>query len=193
MQGTRPDLAYAISVLSKHTAKPQQHHLEMAERVLRYLRKTYKQSLTYTRWLSERTEKLGDPIQGFTDSDWAGDATDRHSTSGYLFLYSQSAISWKVKKQSLITLSTTEAEYVRASEASKEAIWLRRMLYEILSIFADPAPLAQSRPKSPTPITLFIDNCNMCACSGNSTQERGSAGSPMFSLMITYLIYIGFI
>ena len=158
MQGTRPDLAYAISVLSKHTAKPQQHYLGMAKRVLRYLRKTYKQSLTYTRWLSERTEKPGNPIEGFTDSDWAGDATDRHSTSGYLFLYGQTAISWKAKKQSLIALSTTEAEYVGASEASKEAIWLCRMLYEILSVFADPAPSAQSCPNASTPITLFVDN-----------------------------------
>src|SRR5205807_3720872 len=105
-------------------AKPHQHHLGIAKRVLRYLRQIQKQCLTYTT-TQERLKPEESPIKDFTDSDWTGDSTDRHSTSEYLFLYGQTAISWKAKKQTLIALSTTEAEYVGASEASKEAIWLR--------------------------------------------------------------------
>jgi len=70
MLGTRPDLAYSISVLPKNTAKPQQHHLGMAKRVLRYLKQTQKQSLTFSH---SKTPKAQDsPITGFTESDWAG-------------------------------------------------------------------------------------------------------------------------
>jgi len=82
MLGTRPDLAYSISVLSKNTAKPQENHLRMAKQVLRYLKQTQKQSFTFSH---SKTPKAEDsPITGFTDSDWAGEATNRHSTSGYI-------------------------------------------------------------------------------------------------------------
>jgi len=155
MLGTRPDLAYSISVLSKNTAKPQQHHLGMAKRVLRYLKQTQKQSLTFSH---SKTPKAHDsPITGFTDSDWAGDTTDRHSTSGYIFLDGQTAISWKAKKQSLIALSTTEAEYIGASEASKEAIWLHRILHELFSALAKSGS-AKSAALPNAPIVLYIDN-----------------------------------
>ena len=154
MLGTRPDLAYSISVFSKHIAKLQQHHLGMAKQVLRYLKQTQNQSLTYRH--SGTPKVPGSPITGFRDSDWAGDATDRHSTSGYIFLYGQTAISWKAKKQSLIALSTIEAEYIGASEASKEAIWLRRILYELLSCLTNPKPGKSALPNAP--ITLHIDN-----------------------------------
>ena len=90
------------------------------------------------------------------DSDWAGDATGLHSTSGYIFLYGQTAISWKTKKQSLIAVSTTEAEYIEASEASKEAIWLRRILHELLSCLTNPKPGKSALPNAS--ITLHIDN-----------------------------------
>jgi len=89
--GTRPDLAYSISVLPKYTAKPQQHHLAMAKLVLRYLMQTQKQSPTFSH--SETSKAQDSPITGFIYSDWARDATDGHSTSGYIFLYSQTAIS----------------------------------------------------------------------------------------------------
>ena len=74
MLGTRPDLAYAISVLSKYTAEPQQHHMGMAKRVLRYLKQTQRQALTYR--LQEGANASLSRIKGFTDSDWAGDPTD---------------------------------------------------------------------------------------------------------------------
>ena len=67
----------------------------------------------------------------YTDSDWAGDTESRKSTGGYVFILCGAAVSWKTKKQTTISLSSTEAEYVALSEATKEAIWMKRLLREI--------------------------------------------------------------
>jgi hypothetical protein len=79
-------------------------------------------------------------LEGFTDADFASQQ-DRHSISGYVFRYRGSAISWSSKCQAPIALSTTEAEYIAAAHAVKEAIWLRRFLGEITSPFMFPTPL----------------------------------------------------
>ena len=70
-------------------------------------------------------------LKGFCDSDWAGDKSDSKSTSGYLFKLSGAAICWKSRKQNLIALSSTEAEYIALTEAAKEASWLRELYQEI--------------------------------------------------------------
>ena len=69
--------------------------------------------------------------KGYTDSDMAGDLDNRKSTAGYLFTFSGEAISWQSKLQKSVTLSTTEAEYIAATEAGKEMIWLKRFLQEL--------------------------------------------------------------
>lgn len=68
---------------------------------------------------------------GFTDSDYAGDQDDRKSTSGYVFMLGTGAVSWSSKKQPIVTLSTTEAEFVAAASCACQAIWLRRIFKEI--------------------------------------------------------------
>lgn len=73
-----------------------------------------------------------DNLIGYTDSDFAGDLNDRKSTSGYVFTLASAAVSWKSKKQTLVSLSSTEAEYISCSEAAREAIWLRRTYHEIV-------------------------------------------------------------
>jgi len=101
MLATRPDLAYSISILSKHAANPHEHHLGMAKRALRYLKKTSKICLIYTKASASpiAQQALRWPTTtGFTDSDWAGDPTDRHSTAAFVFLLGGTAISWKLKK-----------------------------------------------------------------------------------------------
>ena len=108
MTGTRPDLAYAISVLSKHLASPQRNHLAIAKRVLRYLKQTKDLHLSYSRSENSRSTTP----YGFTDADWAGDTGDRKSTGGYTFLLANAAVSWKSKKQNIVALSSTEAEYI---------------------------------------------------------------------------------
>ena len=70
-------------------------------------------------------------MKGYTDSDMAGDLDNRKSTTGYLFTFSGGAISWQSKLQKCVALSTTEAEYIAATEASEEMIWLKRFLQEL--------------------------------------------------------------
>eukprot|EP00253_Pinus_taeda_P023432 PITA_23432 len=80
--------------------------------------------------LSQSNAKAAPLLVGFTDSDWAGDPDDRKSTAGYVFTLDSGPITWACKKQAAISLSSAEAEYRGAVEASKEALWLRQILSE---------------------------------------------------------------
>ena len=128
--GTRPDIAFAVATLSKFNANTTRNHFLAAKRILRYLQQTAHLFLVY---------KLGqDQMDGYSDSDFAGDPGDSKSTSGYVFILGGAVISWKAKKQSLVSLSSIEAEYIGYSEATQEAIWLRRLYHEITE--TKPAP-----------------------------------------------------
>jgi hypothetical protein len=70
-------------------------------------------------------------LLGYTDSDWAGDSSDRRSTAGYLFQLGSGPISWSSKKVKTLALSSCEAEYRAAKEATKEAVWLHHVLTEL--------------------------------------------------------------
>ncbi|KAK8918322.1 hypothetical protein KSP39_PZI021772 [Platanthera zijinensis] len=80
--------------------------------------------------LFKRGEVYG-ALEGFVDSDYAGDLDRRRSTSGYIFLLGGGPISWKATLQDIVVLSTTEAEYIATVEAAKEAIWLRYLIKEL--------------------------------------------------------------
>jgi hypothetical protein len=123
MLGTRGDVAYAVSMASRHLANPGPQHLKLARRILRYLNGTKGLRLTYK----------GQPqmLKGFTDADWGGCRDTRRSTAGYLFNIGSGAISWQSKRQSVVALSTCEAEFLGQTQATKEAIWLRRLLNEL--------------------------------------------------------------
>jgi hypothetical protein len=111
--------------------EPRQEHWVAAKHVLRYLRGTVEYGLRY----------LGDgevKLQGYTDSDWAGSATDRKSTSGCCFSLGSTMISWFSRKQTSVALSSAEAEYMAASTASCEAIWLRKLLAGLFDQELDP-------------------------------------------------------
>ena len=71
-------------------------------------------------------------LEGFVDSDFAGDKDKRRSTSAYMFTLCGSCISWKSQLQSIVALSSTEAEYIAATEAAKEGIWLKGLLEEFI-------------------------------------------------------------
>jgi hypothetical protein len=138
MLGTRPDLAFTISTLSKYCSNPTPEHAIAAKRTLRYLRKTINVGITFKGQENPEIAKAvagtgptTTGITGFTDSDWAGDVDSRKSTSGYVFLLYGGAVSWKSTKQSVVATSSTEAEYIACSEAAKEALWIRRLHAEI--------------------------------------------------------------
>ena len=78
----------------------------------------------------KQPENQGECI-GFLDADWAGDLDDRRSTSGYLFQMCGTAVSWRSKKQTCVTLSTAEAEYMALASAGQESIWIRQLVREL--------------------------------------------------------------
>jgi hypothetical protein len=127
MIATRPDLAYTVSTLGKFAANPSPTHMAAVKRSLCYLKQTSTIGITY----SGSSTSSESQLTGFSDSDWAGDLDTRRSTTGYVYLCSGGAISWKSRRQPTVALSSTEAEYMATSEASKEAIWLRRLYNEI--------------------------------------------------------------
>ncbi|RVW22327.1 Retrovirus-related Pol polyprotein from transposon TNT 1-94 [Vitis vinifera] len=120
---TRPDIAYAVGVVSRFLSNPRRHHWEAVKWIMRYLRGTSKLKLTFG---------SGKPILvGYTDSDMAGDVDNRRSTSGYLMTFSGGAVSWQSRLQKCVALSTTEAEYIAAAEACKELLWMKCFMQEL--------------------------------------------------------------
>ena len=101
-------------------SNPGRKHWEVVKHILRYLRGTKDARLTFGS--NNSTE-----VEGYTDSDYAGNTDNRKSTSGYVFTYGGGAISWRSKLQERTTLSTIEPEYIVASDAPKEAVWLHRL------------------------------------------------------------------
>ena len=120
MLGTRPDLAFAVSVVSRYAHNPTLKHWGAVKRIFSYLKGTVHLQLTFQGTLSD--------LVGYTDSDWAGCTATRRSTSGYVFNVGSAAISWSSKRQATVALSTCEAEYIGQTQATKEAIWLRSLL-----------------------------------------------------------------
>eukprot|EP00253_Pinus_taeda_P028158 PITA_28158 len=118
---TRQDMAHAVGVLSRFMSKPWKEHWTTVKRVFRYLHGTSDYGLCYKGRLG--LDRVLD-ICGFVDADWARDLDQRRSTSGYVFNLFGGAVSWMSKKQSVVALSTTEAEYMVATHESKEAVLL---------------------------------------------------------------------
>jgi hypothetical protein len=126
MIGSRPDLAYTVGALGRHTASPSEDHQRALNCAFRYLRATSTHCLLYQRGLTPSPT-----LQGYVNADWASDINDCKSTSGFVFMLAGAAISWSCKKQNIIALSSTEAEYIAAAHAAKEAVWLHCLLTEL--------------------------------------------------------------
>jgi Reverse transcriptase (RNA-dependent DNA polymerase) len=129
---TRPDIAFPIGILSQFVDNPGRAHWEGVKHVFRYLAGTRNWALVYG------TKVKG--LEGFTDADGATQE-HRHAITGYAFLIDGGAVSWSSKKQEIVTLSTAESEYVAATHAAKEAIWLRRFIGEVFQPLTNPIPL----------------------------------------------------
>lgn len=121
---TRPDIIFSVNLVSRFMERPTEQHLLAAKRILRYIQGTSSFGIQYKREGEDR-------LVGYADSDYAGDIDDRKSTSGYVFMLSGGAVSWASKKQPIVTLSTTEAEFVAAAYGACQAIWLKNVFEEI--------------------------------------------------------------
>lgn len=119
---SRPDISFAVNVLSRYVNNPSQQHVNAVKRVIRYLIDTRDYFIRY-----------GDSNDfiGYSDSDFASDLDTRKSTTGYIFLMNGGPITWCSQKQKTIALSTTEAEFVAACESAKEILWLKQLLLEL--------------------------------------------------------------
>ncbi|KAF0688449.1 hypothetical protein As57867_019867, partial [Aphanomyces stellatus] len=133
MTATRPDIAFAVGYVSRFMENPQVEHWTAVKRIFRYLQGTKSHGICF---------KPGDKVdfRGYSDADWAGDHSDRKSTSGYTFLLMSAPVSWGSKKQSSVSLSTSEAEYIALSLAIQEGKWIHRLLCEILAAAGESGP-----------------------------------------------------
>jgi hypothetical protein len=122
---TRPDIAYPVSVLSKHLNRPTYSHMKQARRMLTYLYFTHDKGIIYGQGNDDR-------VEGWSDSDHAGDIDNRKSQTGWIFKLYGGAISWRSYQQSCVALSSPEAEYMALSDAGKEARSLLKMARELL-------------------------------------------------------------
>lgn len=134
--GTRPDIAFAVSTVSRFSQNPGPTHWHAVKRIFRYLIGTKDFWLMY----GGVGEINGDGLTGYADADGSM-ADDRHAIPGYAFIVDGGAVSWSSKRQEIISLSTTESEYVAAAHAAKEALWLRQLVGQIFAPLSDPTPL----------------------------------------------------
>uniref|UniRef100_A0A803NC49 Uncharacterized protein n=1 Tax=Chenopodium quinoa TaxID=63459 RepID=A0A803NC49_CHEQI len=121
---TRPDLAYAVGVVSRFMYKPQKQHLKAVYRILRYLKKTPGRGVLY-----ENHGHLD--LHAFTDADLGGDRDSRKSTSGYFTLVGGNLVSWKSKRQKKVSMSSAEAEFRGIAKGITEVLWLGKLLSEL--------------------------------------------------------------
>ncbi|KAH9753759.1 hypothetical protein KPL71_015193 [Citrus sinensis] len=121
---TRPDISQAVSMVSRYMHNPGKNHWLAVKWILRYLYGTVDVGLLFKK-------DCGQQCVGYCDSDFAGDLDKRRSTTGYVFTLGGGPVSWRSILQSTIALSTTEAEYMAATEAVKEAIWLKGLLGDL--------------------------------------------------------------
>jgi anthranilate/para-aminobenzoate synthase component I len=151
---TRPYILYGVSLVSRYMEKPRSSHLKTAKRILRFVKGTSSYGLFYSSlWNLE--------ITGYSDSDWAGSLEDRKSTTGFAFFMGETTFTWTSKKQSIVALSTCEAEYIVAASCVCHAIWLRKLMED----------LQQKQSKA---TRIFVDNKSAIALAKNPVHHERS-------------------
>lgn len=148
--GTRPDLSFAVSTLSRFASCAGVAHWKAMLHVLQYIKGTLNYKLTYG-----GTGCTSITPYGFTDSDYGGDTETRCSVSGYVFIQAGGPTAWGTKYQPTIAMSTTEAEYMAMSRAAQQLQWMY-------------ASLSEMGMPQPRPACLFADNTGAIALSTNS-------------------------
>lgn len=123
---TRPDIAASVSILAQKVSDPNQEDWNQLKRVAKYLKSTANMRLKLS---DVRVE--GQELFGYADANWAEDRNGRKSNSGYVFYLNGGVINWTCRKQSCVSLSSTEAEFIALSEACQEMSWLRRLLQDM--------------------------------------------------------------
>jgi hypothetical protein len=136
---TRPDLTYAVGYVSRFLERPTEEHLQAVKKIIRYITGTLEYGLRYGRW----TGTAG--LVGYCDSDLTDDIDTRKSTTGALFFLGKCLVSWQSLKQRVVALSSCKAEYIAATTAATQAIWMARLLGDLLG-------------REPEVVELKVDN-----------------------------------
>lgn len=148
---TRPDLCSATGYFSRFQSCFDDRHFNHAKHILRYIRGTVDIKMVYTK------QEDAETLVGFSDSDWGGDKNDGKSTSGYVFKLFGNTVSWASRKQTTVSLSSTEAEYIALTEAICELKWIRKLLAEL-------------KIQCNEPVVIFEDN-QSCISIATETKE----------------------
>ena len=151
LTATRPDVMHAVCQVARFQASPKDSHLLAVKRIFRYLKGTTKYGLWYP-----QGNHLD--LYAFTDADWEGYVDDRKSTSGETFYLGGCLVSWSNKKQSAISLSTAEAEYIVAANCCTQILWMKQMLADIHIHYDDHIP-------------IFCDNTSSISISKNTVMH----------------------
>ncbi|KAL0313547.1 UNVERIFIED_CONTAM: Retrovirus-related Pol polyprotein from transposon TNT 1-94 [Sesamum radiatum] len=139
VQCTRPDVAYAFSVTSRYQAYTRKAHCGAVKSILKYLKRTKDMFVVYG---------SGELIlQGYSDASFQSDDDDVKSQSGFVFKLNDGVVAWKSAKKDTTADSTTEAEYIAASETAKEAVWMKNYIQELGVV-----------PSIAEPVVIFYDN-----------------------------------
>ena len=146
---TRPDIAYAVSVLARFNTNPGKAHWAAVKHLFRYLKGSMDYKLSYS-----PDPSTSEMFVSYSDADHGGDKDTGYSTGAYVVKMGTGAVSWRSKLQEVVTLSTTEAEYIAACHAGQEMIWFHNLLEELGYNFSKPH-------------TLHIDNMSAIAFSQN--------------------------
>lgn len=148
---TRPDIAFAVSLVSQHMHSPKESDLEAVYKILRYLKGSVGKGLLFKK--GERKE-----VEVFTDADWAGSIEDRRSTTGYCTFVWGNLVTWRSKKQNVVARSSAEAEFRAVAQGICEGLWLKKLLEEL-------------RVTIKLPIKLYCDNKAAINISHNPVQH----------------------
>jgi hypothetical protein len=151
MTGTRPDIAFAVGLVSRYLATPRESHWRAVGQIFKYLRHTVDTVLTFD------GSKHDLQLRGYSDADWGNDLDTRRSVTGYVFMLAGGAVSWRSRRQPTVALSTTEAEYMAAAEATTEAVWLRGFLTDLGVAQTGPTPIAEDNQGA---IKLSLNDVN---------------------------------
>ena len=119
---TRPDIAFASNSLARYMSTPTEQHWNTAKGVLHYLRGTVKLGIAFG---------PNADLQAYCDADFGGDLDSRRSTTAYIFMLNKGAISWGSRLQPTVAASTTEAEYMAAAVAAREALWIKKLMTDL--------------------------------------------------------------
>jgi Reverse transcriptase (RNA-dependent DNA polymerase) len=138
---TRPNLAYSVGIVSRYMESPKTEHMTAVKHILRYVKGTPGMGCYYER----KKAGVKPCLVGYSDSDMVGDVDDRKSTTGVVFFLGSNLISWSSRKQTVVALSSCEAEYIAATSAACQGVWLGSLLADLLN-------------QNPDKVMLNIDN-----------------------------------